>query len=450
MNRFIGVFCVYFIFVGFVNAEDSVNKNIVNAPNYYRIGGPSQTLSRPPGGVPLISRRLTTDVDFNYQCGDFDVIEDIERRFEQFADGLDNAADVMTAYIEGRVANLPIYVMQRWFPGAYETAQEFFDRYWAEYQIHLESCQATQTRILNNQGGLFEGYSVWAKAGTWQGGINSGKTASETAEDVQNNSGIDGAMWVNGEKAGGLNQEPARYVADLCKLGWRMFTEQDDEAYIKTFFETEADIEAWCTTVLGEIEISLVENPQNTPGLGLWALSSQRAGELQEIINRLVYDTRSEAEANLDYEELYALTRGGLPLEKTVIDAAIAKGKQNPEIRMRLGYLARQAATMNELQRSMQVIRVLRSAAMDPVVVASGASDAVSTLLVPQLEEEIRLSQQMIATSTAMSESIHENIIAAPEKESAGRINQNRAINSSKDGDIGGAGGDFLRGLFEK
>lgn len=414
-----------------------LNVSAQNAPEYYSIGAPTTLMARPPTRQPVLTRKLTTDVNFSYQCGEFNFEEDIERRFKQFADGFDSAADLMVAYIEGQIANLPIYLMQRWFPGAYETAQEFFDRYWAEYRLYLESCEATRQRILEGNGGIFEKYGAWAKAGKWQGSLSAGLTASETGELIEGAS-AEGAQWITGEKAGGIGQEPAKYVADTCVLGYQMLTENDSEAYIKNYFLSEDEIKEWCNAVLGEMNVSLVSNPENTPGRGLWALADEKNIEVQELLDKIVYGSATEA----DYELLAELTKGALPISRSVLEAAVKTNKQSPSIRMRMAYMAKQSVALNELQKALQAIRALRAASYDPVASSSGASDVIRDVLIPQIEEEMKLTQQLVETTANISKSIHENIMIEPPTTPTRRTYQNRPINDTRSGDLNAAGGD--------
>jgi integrating conjugative element protein (TIGR03755 family) len=244
---------------GLCMPERAQAQAISNSSLYYRLGGTS-----PFGGTlnrSLVPTHMGLSMRLNYSCGKFDLGSSWTNLMNQVS----QLGGVVDSAIQGAIAALPLYILQRAEPGLYQLFTQFSAKADLLIAAAMKNCQQMEAQIKSGKD-PYEDFINVAKGVQWKEQINAGgdiihaQSSIETNEAGQNN----GAPWIFGVKAGGLNQSSIQPINDLTIAGYQILCNTvpslntansstcPSTALISQIFATPQAMATWSTQVLGD------------------------------------------------------------------------------------------------------------------------------------------------------------------------------------------------------
>ncbi len=381
------------------------------------------------GAVPIRSiggfsgRPLDLSVSYgwtgDFQCGNFDLSASIG---DQLGDAQSAARRMMGDLVtsaQGVVASLPGLVLQRLNPSLYDMLTGMMAEAGVNFRLARANCERTVEAMRNRT--AVGGWRAVADGEFWKRQIAGGREATEVEKDVGGGDGGDaGVTWgPNGEKAGGLGQEPVRQIGDTVKTGLATVTGATPpppggtspdycagaaaDFRVCEVFASLDEAEAFARKVVGEIEIRTCREDAgcvpvaSLPGEGL---REAMMDEIEALYGDEVAGEGPLLEVALGAPPTAALLAemrgaGGVGVDPAVL-AAIAEEPGASRRRALAGRLAAEIAMERTMEKAFFLRRALRAGLRAPAVASNAMARATVLEAVAELNEEIaELGQEM-------------------------------------------------------
>ncbi len=382
------------------------------------------------GAVPIRSiggfsgRAVDLSVSYgwrgDFQCGNFDLSASVG---DQLGNAQSAARQMMGNLItsaQGVVASLPGLVLQRLNPSLYDMLTGMMAEAGVNFRLARANCERTVDAMRDRTAA--GGWRAVADGEFWKRQIGAGgREATAVEKDVGAGAGGDaGVTWgPNGEKAGGLGQEPVRQIGDTVRTGLATVTGATPpppggtspdycagaaaEFRVCAVFASLDDAEAFARKVVGEIEIQTCREDAgcvpvaSLPGEGL------REAMMDEI--EALYGSEADGpgpllEVALGAAPTAALLAGmrgagGVGVDPAVL-AAIAEEPSVSRRRALAGRLAAEIAMERTMEKAFFLRRALRAGMRAPAVASNELARATVLEAIVELNEEIaELTQEM-------------------------------------------------------
>ncbi|MBB3105346.1 integrating conjugative element protein [Azomonas macrocytogenes] len=284
------------------------------------------------------------------------------------------------------VASLPALIIQRANPALYNLLTNGILQGRIDFDRSMLTCQ-NMSREMADWAGQQLGWSQIAQGQAMktaiaaQGGGGTGGTnpvdAVNAVQQAQASRGNNGVPWVNGQNAGGENQEPIRVVSDVTKAGYNLMNgravgdtaaisaEDCAEGLVCTTWSSPDEAAAFAVRVLGEQEQQTCETctkTRTTPGVGLTPLIQEayeaKLLELTNLVNGNLNPTR---------ENLQAVSTSAVPVTRRLVEALRTDEDQDVLTKR----LASELALSSVIERALLLRRTLIAGTREPNVAAN-------------------------------------------------------------------------------
>jgi len=231
---------------------------------YYQLGGATPISPAPNVDSIAIELGGSPGLQVPRACGSLDPGIAVTNTLGNVADGLDQLDGLLVAAATNAIAALPAIILQRANPGLYEHFQNALSSAKQTYDLSVASCQ--ELVEANEQGD--NPFGIWIKASkreTWTRRLEEEDADSVDAEtEVDTVNGDLGVLWLNGDRKGGVDQDPLPVVRDTAQAGYNLIFGRDVEAIgapgiaearLVELFPTTEEAGDFATEVLGDVII---------------------------------------------------------------------------------------------------------------------------------------------------------------------------------------------------
>lgn len=382
---------------------------------YYRIGG-GEPVSRPANPLSSTVRiGLGGTARVNYSCGRFDMDVTIENLMNQFA----NLGTTINAAVKAGIAALPLYILQRASPGLYELFQTYRRKAELEWDIALKSCEEMEA-IIRQGGDPYEEWIKLAKGENWKAASLTVADVVQAKKKIETEGGTKGLAWIGGISKGGRFQGAIEVIRDLVQAGYNVTMNLPPGAppgavfpasgpaatRLTTTFATPRAAADWAVAVLGDVSISLCDEPgcqakATLPGTGLLpkfeaerpAAEAQLAAVLAGV----------EAPRLADLEKASA---PGVAVTRDLVEALQAL--RAPERRIAVGRVALEVAQARVIDKALLIRNLLLTGAGLPEAAYEPAREhatqriAQLNRLIDDLLFETRVRREVLSTTAGL------------------------------------------------
>lgn len=332
----------------------------------YELGG-AAPVSAPLSGSTTLPIGLEVRGGIGNVCGRFDPAAAFEHSFDRIASGADRAITAVQALPGAIISNLPLYLIQRADPGAYERLMNFMLKAEETVNLAVKSCETMQRQVARG-GNPFEDLIVLSRGENWSARIGVEDIVS-AAEGVDENGGDEGITWVGGERRGGVGQERVRIVADTVRAGYNMLLGRrtdnsstgDPESRLGRTWRSPAEAVAWISEVVGEsgLQTSRDAQPSGRAGRGLLPVVEGESETVAERLAALVEEGGAPTPA-----ELAAVAAPGVPVTAATLEGL--RGLPPGERRLVTARLAAEIALARTIDQALMARRVVLAGRMEP------------------------------------------------------------------------------------
>ena len=233
---------------------------------YYSIGG----------GDPMIYYRQSNKTNLTLSAGaEWDLMRgcSFDPSFgisETFSDMQNNIYGIAEDVIDSAVAVASGWALSKvresW-PGQYDTIMNGLKDAKDSYAVSLKTCRDVKADVRSGNNPVDGWFSVTRKS-SWDKASSAGENPVAAAKEIEENAGNNGVTWVNGAKAGGVNQPPIKAVADTVSAGYAHLAGSLDpsdsdaakdsitgDPNITRVFTNADAASKWTTAVVGEREV---------------------------------------------------------------------------------------------------------------------------------------------------------------------------------------------------
>ena len=392
------------------------------------VGFGDSSLYEVGGAVPIRSfggfsgRPAEVGVEFgwagDFQCGNFDISTSIGEQLSDAESATRQMMDNVISSAQGTVASLPGLALQRLNPSLYDMLTGMMAEAGVNFRLARANCERTVQAMRDRT--AVGGWRSLADGQFWKEQIGAtGEEATDVDARVGAGAGGDaGVSWgPNGEKAGGVGQEPIRQLQDSVAQGLATVTGATPplpggasadyctgdaaEFRVCQVFPTLADARDFQRKVVGEVAIQTCREDAGCtpvtaqPGEGLreamrdeidalYGTEDTGAGPLLRIANGAAINAATLADLR---------GAGGVGVDPFVLHAI--QGDASPSRRRALaGRLAAEIAMERTLERAFLLRRSLRAGLRAPNVAANELAQETVREAIAELNEEIAEMQQ--------------------------------------------------------
>ncbi|MFO1432941.1 MAG: integrating conjugative element protein [Candidatus Competibacteraceae bacterium] len=383
---------------------------------FYEIGG-ADAFSLPPSTVASDRFQGALELGLTYSCGNFNPVKGIATQLQNTVQRLKTlAVNALTA----AVSALPLYILQRANPGAYDLVQNLLIKAAGIINLASQSCEAMEYQIANGK----DPYADWlnlAKSYSWKtpmgtAGWQSASTDVKTAQDtVEQRGGKAGVPWTGGQRAGGLSQRPIQVLGDTGVAGYNLLLNRPaadtsapgaavaQQQRLVQLWNTPADLRAWINDVLGELTVKTEGIAEGQAGGGLLKQVYRETQTVQAALAALV----KGHPADWTPATLATVAVGGTGVTPPVLTAL--QGMAPIERELLVNRLAGEVALARVVEQALQARRALLAGRYEPNIAGSPAvrQDGVLDKAVATLNREIddllfeKRARQELVSATA-------------------------------------------------
>jgi integrating conjugative element protein (TIGR03755 family) len=231
---------------------------------YYSIGG----------GDPFVYYRQSNKTTLNLSVGaDWNLMRgcSFDPSFgisETFSDMKNNIYGIAEDVIDSAVAVAAGWalskVRENW-PGQYDTIMNGLKDAKESYTLSLKTCRDAKADIRSGRNPVDGWFSVTRKS-SWDKASVNGENPVASEQEIEESSGNNGVVWVDGVKHGGTGQPPIRAVEDTVRAGYEHLVgsevsgDEDSvtgDPNITRVFSNATAAATWTQSVVGEREVRL-------------------------------------------------------------------------------------------------------------------------------------------------------------------------------------------------
>ena len=354
---------------------------------YYEIGG-GRAVSDSVTGSKSTELRASVYAGLSYSCGDFDLDENVKELFKNWEQMAEDLWDDLIRAFGGAVAALPAYMLQRANPGLYEVLTNAIARYEQIVQLSYRDCKDMEAMIARGEN-PYEDWIKVAKGEAWQRGVEEGKTATDTEDEIEEEVRKRGILWRDGKRCGGEETGACRVIEDVVRHGYDLLdvtSDSDADSLLRRYFASEDDAADWARAVLGGYEPSVYEGAPTTriAGQGLSVVVYEVAEDVRKLLDKMVRKSTSAVRSAENYQLVSA---PGVRITKSVLDALVDLHPTDRDLI--IDRLASEIAAAQIMDRALTLRRIIRAGMTEAHMGNTQAAKFVTEAVLPELTEEI-------------------------------------------------------------
>lgn len=359
-----------------VSSAPPANSN--NSAFYYQIGG-ARSISLPANAsVKTVILDASFEYGLGYSCGNFNPLKGISDQLNSLKGIKDKLIIGAVGAVTSAISSLPALILQRINPGLYDLFQNALIRAEATISLATKACEDYEEEIRQGKN-PYKGWKNISKGIDWKiqmgiGGPNSSSVGVHTAKkNVAKNNGAGGLPWINGKKAGGLNQPPIKATADVVKAGYNLtlnrkagetkppVIKKGEVKRLVEVFKTPKEASDFAVDVIGDVYARTYGNSksQTIPGHGLLPKIQTE----NEAVEKKMVDLVSGA-AKMTQEKLAEISSNDVMITADVIQAM---QRMHPSERaIAIGKLSSEVAMSNVMEKALLTRRMLITGRREP------------------------------------------------------------------------------------
>ncbi len=254
---------------------------------------------------------------FGYSCGKFNAFDNVEAMINQTIDKFKQLPQMFVMAVQGAIASLPAYLLNKINPTLYNTVTKNLDEAFRLFEVNFKDCQQIEREIALGQNPYH--HLVMAGIGDRlrvEMGFGSG-TIDERMKTVRESGPSNGIVMSDGRRYGGDGQEPIAATQNVATAGINLLTGRgasDDSTFaaslhephpITQAFASPQDLVDFLTEIYGAQAFLLTqEGPtQSTPGVGYpqkyIAMRDEAIEHLQKVVRREIEREAFETESGM-------------------------------------------------------------------------------------------------------------------------------------------------------
>lgn len=382
---------------------------------YYQMGGGSPISPAPNINAFSLLIEGSDGLQLPKACGSLDPSLAISNALGRVADGIDQLDELFILAATEAIASLPALILQRANPGLYEHFQGALSSAQQLYDISVKSCERIVEDSANGRN-PFQDWVTVSKRENYNAKINEEEADGIAAEDeVSEENGNKGVVWIGGEKRAGEDQEPLEVNRDVVQAGYNVVVGQPVTAEtappaaeglrLAALFPTPAAAGAFAVEVLGDQIIQTCEGctPSSTAGVGLAPTFARDNEAINEQLSILASD-----DALVNEDVLAEVSAGSVAVTPLLLETL----REVDDVQDRAVLTARLAgdiATARTVERALSLRRLFYSGRKVPEVAANElAQDQIEKSLV-ELEREIesflfesRIQEELVSDTASI------------------------------------------------
>ncbi|WP_111748806.1 hypothetical protein [Salinisphaera orenii] len=193
---------------------------------YYKIGGGSPVSVSAGRGHSPSQLGLGVRWDSGSSCGSLNPMATVENQLNGSSRGFHNMMSRVVQNAKGAVAALPAMIIQRAAPALYDLLNNGVLQGKLNYNKAKTSCRA----MAKKAAGVItsKGWKHQAMSENWSKQARRHPDAVRARRTVETQGGDNGVTWVDGEKAGGSNQQPIKITKDTAIAGYDLLYGRND------------------------------------------------------------------------------------------------------------------------------------------------------------------------------------------------------------------------------
>lgn len=369
-------------FPSLVNAQPTPSTG--NGLWYYELGGGQPYLSISSANKTNVPFGAGLDWSLGGVCG-FDPVHSFSDELENGKLALQNLQSAALAGAQNLLTGSLLSEIRELNPGLYDTLTRSIFAAKDSLAVSIKSCEQMNSDVLAG-GSPVDGWVTLSKRSTWAQGSASGDNPTTVATEVSTDGGNDGITWVDGERAGGVDQPPIEVVSDTVEKGYQQWDDQNSADPLNSTFPTVESAQEWTTAVVGDNIIRTCvecEKIQTKVGQGLkLQYMKEREVAFEDAVTVL---TSSDIQA----DELAALAVPGMGIYITDSVILALRAEDIAERELLTNRMASEVAIARTLEKALVARSLLRAGIQDPNIQANGEALEELTKRLTLLSEEI-------------------------------------------------------------
>lgn len=366
---------------------------------YYQIGGGEPITVAPNPAVLTAPLSLALSGGLNYSCGKFDPTLGLANALNPSR--LANAAQTLvTQALSAAAAALPLYILKRANPDAYDLFQNVMLDIKSVLGLATKSCEQMEAQLRAGKN-PYDDWVTLAVGDSWKrkmgtGGFGSSSTDVAAAEkDVNDEDGKLGIDWVNGAAAGGVGQPPIRPVADTAQAGYNLTLNRSVATIsaatgaaaatpLAQIWNSPAQARAWLIKVVGDIETTTYTGGPRTsiPGQGLSPEMEATTATVRTDLVNLISGATAPTLVNLE-----PISAPGMAITRQVIEAVRALSPSDRGIAA--ARLAGEIAMAKTMEKALLARRMLLTGRLEPNIAKVETAQQAIARAITELDRAI-------------------------------------------------------------
>ena len=390
---------------------------------YYEIGGAAPLGPAANGAVVSVPVGFSASLALNNSCSGFDPSLTVTHLFNTLRDSVDDLGSAITGAVQGAIAALPWYILQRANPGLYDILQNALLRFERSIELATQSCEQILTATADGKN-PFDEWITLSVGEDWRlaagaGGLN----VVNAKKAIDDRAGDNGVRWVGGRR-GGLGQPPIRVIGDTVRAGFNVTLGRRPDAGgavgghiqapLTRLWSSPAAAAHWATGAFGDLLVTTCRQgiagcpaTQGQPGTGL---TPQQEEEQQAVLERLV--NLLDGGTSPTPAQLEAVSAPGVELSWGLLQSLLALPEESRLTATRR--LAGEIATARTVEKALYVRRLILAGRQTPDVAGAAPAQALLDRKVAEIDREIdnllfenRVRKELVsATAAAVMEAV--------------------------------------------
>ena len=306
--------------------------------------------------------------------------------FSNVKNSIYNAGNELLSSAQALVQSQLLSEIRDLNPGWYDTITKGMLEARQNVNLAIKSCEDMQRDLATGKSPI-DGWVKIANREDWIRSTATGQNPVETKATINEQSGNDGITWVDGGKAGGLNQPPIEVIGDTTAVGYQQWTGSTSDR-IYTVWPTPEKAKEWVTAVVGEKEVQLCNgcNKLKTRiGQGLRVKHVEERQAVFQALDTVLSSAYPPTDEQLDSLSVPGM---GIAINREVINAL---SKEEPAEREILANrLISEIALGRVMEKSLIARELLLSGRQEPNISANGEAQADVSEALARLDQQIQ------------------------------------------------------------
>jgi len=352
-----------------------------NSSMYYEIGG-GDSLPMPAfSTAETVSLDVGVGLNGGFNCNRFNPKVTLTNSLNNTREEIHNLQMTLMNSLQAGVANLPMYVLARANPTAYNLLNNAYLGAKDQFQIAAKDCYQMQLEQSQNKNPYQDWFSI-SQGNSWKKQIgvggNKGGDMNVAAHKVAESKGDEGITWVAGKDAGGKGQAPIYVIKDTSIAGYNAMLDRKldnkepvidglvKNSPISMYWRSPLEAATWIVNVVGDHKVkteskSKASDKGETPAKGLLPYNEEKTKQVLQNLTTLVQNR-----IPLLPEDLEQVSAPGVQVSAEIIRAI--REMDNNARGIYVNKLAQEVAMSITIEKALLAKRILEAGRQIPEI----------------------------------------------------------------------------------